>query len=526
MEGLVRSARSIEADLEEICRRSQKVKESVEGMLSGLPQQIEEPDGTDLMLPESLKDFWVVQQANSSYAMGKNREDVFERRKAFPLYGMWEELSARAEAMRSQTTLKHSKSFINLKLTNALEDTHVQTPNEDEQVNSCKRTLADPHSEFRLLWSFCALLFVVFDAISIPVMVSWEVPSAELVGILVPMNLYWTIDMFFSAQTGFYEHGLLVRSSGRTLQHYLRTWFVFDVIVISFDWVMIILEEASAVGSSARVLRAFRMIRIIRLLRLAKLQAIVQVVEDSLGVSYTQAFQLLLAVVKALLVILFSVHVLGCFWYLIGRLAEESQEQDNWLRVYMMTTKPGPVQYLASCHWILGQFTPAPSSIHATNTPERSYNVFVIFFSLLVVGSCISRVSATIQQVIKLNSEVSDRKRSVAMYLKMNKISTHLCIRVLRFVDHSLTRHKAAPLDTTLLSQNLINELHMDRRGPSYAGMACMASWSPSLPRRSWGRVGWKRSEFANHLSSFNLIPVYPGWRLGPGKSQVSSCGG
>lgn len=23
------------------------------------------------------------------YAMGKNREDVFERRKAFPLYGMW-----------------------------------------------------------------------------------------------------------------------------------------------------------------------------------------------------------------------------------------------------------------------------------------------------------------------------------------------------------------------------------------------------------------------------------------------------
>lgn len=47
----------------------------------------------------------------------------------------------------------------------------------------------------------------------------------------------------------------------------------------------------------------------------------------------------------------------------------------------------------------------------------------------------------------------------------------NLSIRVLRFVDHSLSRHKArpprvlerkptqaAPLDTSLLSQNLVNE--------------------------------------------------------------------
>ena len=60
--------------------------------------------------------------------------------------------------------------------------------------------------------------------------------------------------------------------------------------------------------------------------------------------------------------------------------------------------------------------------MHARNCSERLYNVFVIFFALLVVGSCISRVSATIQQVIKLNSEVSDRKRTVGMYLKINKL--------------------------------------------------------------------------------------------------------
>lgn len=157
--------------------------------------------------------------------------------------------------------------------------------------------VADPHSEFRLFlaskalkmsvaflrtWSVFAVLFVVFDAISIPVMVAWEIPSTDMAAALLPMNFYWTADMVFSAQTGYYDQGVLVKSSRRTLKHYLQTWFFFDLVVVSFDWVMIVLEGASAVGT-ARVLRAFRMVRIIRLLRLAKLQAIVQVVEESVA---------------------------------------------------------------------------------------------------------------------------------------------------------------------------------------------------------------------------------------------------
>lgn len=457
----MRGVREIEMDLEEICKRSSRVKENVENMLSSYtPTYIEEKDATDLMLPASLKEFWVQQQANSAHVMGKNPEEVTEQRKAYSLYGMWEELSARAEASASLPRIMPSKSYLNLAV--------VPKPDDQQktlELKGVKRIVVDPHSEFRLVWSLIALLFVVFDAISIPVMVSWEIPSSELVGILLPMNFYWTMDMFFSAQTGFYEHGLLVQSPQRTLRHYLKTWFIFDLLVVCFDWVMIVLDGVSAVGSSARVLRAFRMIRIIRLLRVAKLQNIMQLAEDAIGYERTQAFQLVMAVVKALLVILFSVHVLGCFWFFVGRISIENG-LENWLVNYRFDSRTGPEQYLASCHWILGQFTPAPSSIHAMNTSERGYNLFVIFFSLLVVGSCISRVSATIQQVIKLNSEVSDRKRSVAMYLKMNRISMHLCIRVMRFVDHSLGRHKAAPLDTTLLSSNLINELHMDRRGP------------------------------------------------------------
>ncbi|CAL1138677.1 unnamed protein product, partial [Cladocopium goreaui] len=167
------------------------------GMTTG-----EGADATDLMLPASLKEFWVQQQANSAHVMGKNPEEVTEQRKAYSLYGMWEELSARAEASASLPRIMPSKSYLNLAV--------VPKPDDQQktlELKGVKRIVVDPHSEFRLVWSLIALLFVVFDAISIPVMVSWEIPSSELVGILLPMNFYWTMDMFFSAQTGALNKG-------------------------------------------------------------------------------------------------------------------------------------------------------------------------------------------------------------------------------------------------------------------------------------------------------------------------------
>lgn len=313
----------------------------------------------------------------------------------------------------------------------------------------------------------------------------------QVESVLIPMMLYWTVDIGASAQTGFYENGLLVQSPARALTHYLRTWFLFDVAVVAFDWVMLVLEgsttSSTSMGVGGRVLRVARVVRIVRLLRLVKLQNLLQVVEDSVGYAYMQGMQLVVAVAKALLLIVFSVHVLGCFWFMVGKTSEENG-LESWLTRYSYHSKGQSEQYLACCHWILGQFTPAPMAIHAWNATERAYNVFVIFFSLLVVASCISRVSATIQQVIKLNSEAGDRKRQVAMYLKINKISSHLCIRVLRFVDHSLRKHKAAPLDSQLLSQTLVNELHMDRRGPVLRKHA-MYSFLEQLSQRAFTQL-------------------------------------
>ena len=232
--------------------------------------------------------------------------------------------------------------------------------------------------------------------------------------------VYWSIDMLLSTQTGFFEAGELILSSRRALLHYLKSWFLFDATLVTLDWVMLSLEgqgnQSFLMGS--KFIRIIRVVRTLRLIRLLKLNDIVRLVEEQVSSGYTQSVQLLAAVVKSVVTIMFSVHLLGCFWYYVGRTEVDAGDEDNWLRASGYQHSAVTDQYLASCHWILGQFTPAPMNIHAQSNAERLYNIFVIFFSLLVMGSAISRVSASIQAAIKINSEAQDRRRQVTQYLK------------------------------------------------------------------------------------------------------------
>ena len=48
-----------------------------------------------------------------------------------------------------------------------------------------------------------------------------------------------------------------------------------------------------------------------------------RLVEEHVSSGHTQSVQLLAAVVKSVVTIMFSVHLLGCFWFYVGRAEEE-----------------------------------------------------------------------------------------------------------------------------------------------------------------------------------------------------------
>ena len=83
-----------------------------------------------------------------------------------------------------------------------------------------------PHSKTRILWSCFGLLLVFWDAISIPLLVSWDISNTFFFALTLLAMIYWSIDMLLSSQTGFFEQGELVLSGRRVLMHYLKSCLV------------------------------------------------------------------------------------------------------------------------------------------------------------------------------------------------------------------------------------------------------------------------------------------------------------
>ncbi|CAE8593543.1 unnamed protein product, partial [Polarella glacialis] len=90
---------------------------------------------------------------------------------------------------------------------------------------------------------------------------------------------------------GFYSQGLLVTRQRIITMHYLKTWFILDILVVCPDWFDRLTTdsgdgESDTLSQAGRALRSVRALRTLRLLRLLKLQRIQAIVYDTIDSEY------------------------------------------------------------------------------------------------------------------------------------------------------------------------------------------------------------------------------------------------
>merc|ERR1712226_371888 len=95
---------------------------------------------------------------------------------------------------------------------------------------------------------------------------------------------------------------------------------------------------------------------------------------------------IMLNLAKLLVSVLVLNHVVACVWFLIGRLALESNLR-NWISVGNVNGTDLSYRYSTSLHWSLTQFTPASMDVSARNVYERAYSIIVLFFAMVVFSS-------------------------------------------------------------------------------------------------------------------------------------------
>ena len=372
------------------------------------------------------------------------------------LNGRWMELSTQRVDTTSvaQAAVRKSKRRISRRgeSTNMLDD-----------QSRCKLPLIQPAGRFRLLWDACGLVLIMMDAFVLPVALAWELEGGwQSPGGIVLLLIFWVSVVFWSADvflnfiTAFYRSGKLVSDSPSIVRHYVQTWLVFDVALLTLDFMNAFTEMGElAALRYARIVRAFRLLR---LLKMSKLQDILQEIAASTG---RQWMMLVIAIVNTSFLILVVAHMLTCCWYWLGRLVEFDGIV-SWIEISGATGLPVYVQYLHSLRYVMN--APSPPGISPESEKERLFDIMAYVFSLVVIGSAVSAIAGTLNELKAMNEASARQKREIRLYLTSQSASFELVSRIMKFVDYKLQRMSFVTFDPSLISPTLQTELFVGQR--------------------------------------------------------------
>ncbi|CAE7667573.1 CNGA3 [Symbiodinium sp. CCMP2456] len=354
-----------------------------------------------------------------------------------------------------------------------------------------------PNSTFRLIWDFCGISFIVLDAFLLPMCIAWgwEIspmpPSSptfdnQLFQLFAIVSLvFWPLDILVNFNTAFYTQGRVETRRSQIAKRYAATWLPFDICVVTIDYLAGLLVQATEEQTtdflqplrSARYLRIMRTVRILRIVKAGKINVLLENLVISLG---RQWLILAFTVGKMLLVIGAVAHILACIWYALGDTI--SQERDSWLQLAQVGDAPFQTQYIHSLSWIL--LTPSPAPLEPDSNIEHTAVLVLFVTTVLVIGSALSILTGTLNEIRQVNSERSKKRRELRIFLQNRLVPTELLMRIMSYADYKMTRHSPIAYDTTLISPMLEAELATSQFGSvltSHPLLGFISSMYPSV---------------------------------------------
>eukprot|EP00931_Biecheleriopsis_adriatica_P036359 TRINITY_DN20949_c0_g1_i1.p1 TRINITY_DN20949_c0_g1~~TRINITY_DN20949_c0_g1_i1.p1 ORF type:complete len:1323 (-),score=258.84 TRINITY_DN20949_c0_g1_i1:57-3953(-) len=463
-----------------------------------------------LHVPAVLRDVQLQASENSNAAIAAKRArasaqstDFTSRGKdvqALRLHPRWMELVTKSNyLMQDNTRAKNTKTRLARKVMSksaSLQELGTSSPRASKTKERAslafewlrRRSPSEffevllPHSMVRITWDVLGIFLILIDAFLLPVSLAWDltlkphdVGGYVLAACFWTSLMYWLGDIYMNFCTGFYNSGRLVVKRRLIAFHYFRTWFVFDALLVAIDIATAVSEfgNMSAAGEAGedddgaaavlRSVRSFRVLRGMRLLRLLKMSRLTAVIEEASVAVGRQWLVLVVAIVKTTFFTMVVTHALACGWFYCGRSRLESGRW-SWVEQLGAHDVEPPIQYLHAMQWILTP--PAPPQVGADSFSERMYCIFIVLAVVVVLGSALSQITGTLQELRTINSEGSRKRREVRQYLIAQHVSVELTSRIMRFVDYKLESQSSVALDTTLLSPSLHIELHVSQRSP------------------------------------------------------------
>ena len=309
--------------------------------------------------------------------------------------------------------------------------------------------LLSPASHFKQRWDPFIQMLVVYNSGFIPLSLAFAYRLATTHTIAdYAVDLLFVMDMVVSCSTVYHnQHFELVIDRRKIVSHYVRTWFVIDLLSI------LPLEVFAYVLSSdpdAQYLIA-DFLRLPRMLRLARFRKRVASAQTA-GANARRMIWLCVLFV-------FIAHIVACCWWAIGRLGlPQNLGTDRHSRSWILRMEEQgtvqlidpfnpfdqsriPTQYLTSLYWALTCLLKSPS-IGPDTEIEKVFTTVVTIFGVLVFTVFVGNTIEVLQSVSH-----SDEKRRKHMYTLSNFVRQNHLSRDLR---QKIFAHFAAEYRSTL----------------------------------------------------------------------------
>ena len=280
----------------------------------------------------------------------------------------------------------------------------------------------DPRSTGRLRWDAVVVVCVLYNCLVLPFRIGFGDDEFGPLSILELMvDLIFITDIFVNFRTGYFtfdreeDEYILVLKQPQAAYHYMRTWFVFD-LVSSMPVDLLLLFNMDS-----KTLLYLRFPRMLRLLRLPRLFRYLNRWEQQIGIS-RQAFRM----AKTLFLLFEFAHFSACMQFFAAKFMEFPDS--SWVVQAEIEDVTKPEQYAYSVFTSLSHMLCI--GYGPTGGPDNVTEVCLIMVSMCIGASFyIILVGMISSNLVEKDTGLAKRKDHPALLELQKKQRASLLIR-------------------------------------------------------------------------------------------------
>ena len=315
----------------------------------------------------------------------------------------------------------------------------------------------DPRNKWRIRWDVFLMMFIVMNAILVPMDVALQLEST--VGYVTANNVadtFFLIDILVSFRTGYieklYGNDLLHDKALDVGSKYLAGWFIIDVLSVGVPYNLLSGSGLEHVVTALGLLKLLRLARIPRLLKRV--------------LNVPLAWKLIVRVVLLIIFYVFLCHLLGCFLLVLGEsvatdvppgqadtLCGDYNNQTCTWTVKNGLSKNGndDATYATAFYFSVTTFISVGyGDISATNGIEKFAFTMVMLFTMMVTTVLFGSVVTIVDKLGNAKRRYDERKEAIEHFIECYHIEDEAATPMRDMVEFQWERTKFFDTDAVL----------------------------------------------------------------------------